>query len=48
MFRLILLVLYLIASSTATTDHGGGWDPLGGLGTPPANTDGGGGADPFG
>jgi len=49
MLRLVLLVLYLIASSSASlqTKQGGSLDPLG-LTTPPPQTDGGGGVDPLG
>jgi hypothetical protein len=50
MLRLVLLVLYLIASSSTsseTTKRGSGWDPLG-LNSPPPNTDQGGSADPLG
>jgi hypothetical protein len=47
MFRLILLVLYLIASSLQT-DGGGGMDPLGLNSPPPPQTDGGGVWDPLG
>ena len=48
MLRLILLVLYLIASSTSPqTKQDSGTDPSG-LTPPPAHTDGGSGADPLG
>lgn len=48
MLRLVLLVLYLIASSASPhTTQGSGADP-GGLNAPPPQTDGGSGADPLG
>lgn len=49
MLRLVLLVLYLIASSSASshTKQGGSLDPLG-LTTQPPQADGGGGVDPLG
>ncbi len=52
MLRLVLLVLYLIASSSTSPQNkaGSGWDPAG-LNQPPpppAETDGGSGADPLG
>ena len=50
MLRLVLLVLYLIASaSTSQTKQGSGLDPLGLTEpTPPPQIDGGGGIDPLG
>jgi hypothetical protein len=51
MLRLVLLVLYLIASSftSSQTKGGSGWDPVGlNPPPPPPQTDGGGGADPLG
>lgn|GEM_PF-3529543 len=49
MLRLVLLVLYLIASSASLhTKQGGGIDPLGLTTPPPPQTDGGGGVDPLG
>ena len=45
MLRLVLLVLYLIASSTSPNTKQN--QPLG-LTTPPPQTDGGGGVDPLG
>jgi hypothetical protein len=52
MLRLVLLVVYLVASSFAFqhTKGGGGTDPLGLKPPPPPPTqvDGGGGADPWG
>jgi hypothetical protein len=51
MLRLALLVLYLLASSSASqTDGGSGWDPLGLNVPPPPQTepDRGSGWDPFG
>jgi hypothetical protein len=52
MLRLVLLVLYLIASSSTSpqSKRGSGWDPWG-LNPPPppqTETDGGSGADPLG
>lgn len=49
MLRLVLLVLYLVASSSTSphTKNGSGWDPLG-LNVSPPHTDGGSGADPLG
>jgi hypothetical protein len=50
MLRLVLLLLYLIASfsiSSPQTKGGSGADPLG-LNPPPPQTDGGGGLDPLG
>ena len=49
MLRLVLLVLYLIASSSLSsqTQQGGGLDPLG-LNSPPPTADAGGGYDPNG
>jgi hypothetical protein len=49
MLRLVLLVLYLIASSTSShTEQGSGLDHPQVLNTPPPQTDGGGGVDPLG
>jgi len=50
MLRLLLLVLYLIASSSNSPQikRGSGWDPFGLNPPPPPQTDGGGGADPLG
>jgi hypothetical protein len=50
MLRLLLLVLYLIASASGSLQdkRGSGWDPLGGPNPPPPQTDGGGGLDPLG
>ena len=49
MLRLVLLVLYLIATSSAVpqTKQGGGLDPLG-PNSPPPTADAGGGYDPNG
>lgn len=48
MLRLVLLVLYLVASFSSTTaQRGSGWDPLG-LNAPTPQVDGGGGLDPLG
>lgn len=48
MLRLVLLLIYLIASSTSPHDQQtGGIDPLG-LGAPPPQSDAGSGADPLG
>jgi hypothetical protein len=50
MLRVVLLVLYLIASSLAApqTTHGGGADPLGIRQPPTPTADAGGGYDPNG
>lgn len=52
MLRLVLLVLYLVASSSMLSDIGSGADPLGlGVNAPPppqSETDAGSGADPLG
>lgn len=49
MLRLVLLVLYLIASSASLhTKQGGGIDPLGLTTPPPDHTDQGGSLDPLG
>ncbi len=50
MLRLVLLVLYLVATTaTSQTKHGSGLDPLGlAAPTPPPQIDGGGGIDPLG
>lgn len=49
MLRLVLLLLYLMASSSMSpqTKQGGGIDPLG-LNSPPSEADQGGSADPLG
>jgi hypothetical protein len=49
MLRLLLLVLYLIASySSVQTKTGGGWDPNGLTAPTPPTADEGGGLDPNG